>query len=161
MKYLSRKSICFILILGSVGMTGCVSGEKNLTQKVSGETQVQNRSDLRYEATDMIQTSKTLSPIQKTSLMALRDSTRKQLDELQSESIKLRSVLIKDVLAKKYNPSEVKGIRSRMTTNEKKKIAVIFETVDQANKIIGRNGLGGNEDVFTDFFMFDAVRAVH
>src|SRR5665213_2303909 len=94
------------MLAAVVVLAGCVTTNKDLDKKVASEPQVQNRAALSVEATSLIQNSKNLNSDQKTNLIALRDSTRQQLDDLQKESMKLRSVLIHEVLSSNYNPKE-------------------------------------------------------
>ncbi|MGZ3722087.1 MAG: hypothetical protein ACXVA9_04095 [Bdellovibrionales bacterium] len=139
----------------------CVTANKNLDAKLSQETEVQNRAGLQKEATDIIQSSKELTETQKSKLLALRDATRKQMDEIQTDSVKLRAVLIQDVLSHKYNPKEVRVIKSRMAKLDSKRTSVIFEAVEKANNILGRSDLPKEDFMMMNLIDYDAQRGIY
>ena len=135
----SRMSI----VVGAVALQGCAHSaqEKRLDSKVSQETEVNSRADLQTETTDLIDSAATLSADQKGKLRELRDSTRARLDDLSSNSLKLRAVLIKDLISPQYDEREVELIKSKIKKLENERINTIFGSVEQANKILGRQAM--------------------
>ncbi|MGZ6480507.1 MAG: hypothetical protein ACXWQE_14450 [Bdellovibrionales bacterium] len=150
-----------LLVAALVLIPACASESPKLNQKVANESDVESRRDLQVEADYLIRTSKLLSEVQKDKLLKLRSSTKNQMDDLEHQSLMLRSVLLKSVLSEKFDPKEVDAIKGKLKKVENQKLAQIFDTVEQANKIMGRTRLGSQDAVFTDFFMFDTLRTIH
>ena|ERR1700722_1988711 len=136
----------------ALALAACASSDKKLDEKLSQETTVTNQTQLHSEAGDLIQKSKGLSAEQKTQLMTLRDSVRKEMAKVQNDSVKLRAVLIKDVMAQNYNPDEVADIKDRMRKTEEKRLALTFNAVDRANDIIGRSPIDDRDMFFDNMF---------
>ncbi len=114
------------------------SVENKLEDKVSSQSKVSDSKELQGEVKDLIDDSH-LQAQQKTQLRTLQANTDAQLQNFREESLKLRAVLIKDVLStKKYDRSEVLLIQRKMENIEKQRLALIFKVIDQANKIMGR-----------------------
>jgi hypothetical protein len=126
---------------------GCATSKtkKALDNKLSQEAQVQSPKVLQEEASSLVDKNPNLTTEQKTKLHDLREQTRQQMDEIQRDSLKLRAVLIQDVLAQKYNPVEVDLIKRRMAKLDSKRTSVIFDAVDKTNRILGRNLVDGRD----------------
>ncbi len=116
---------------------GCATSDKQLDEKLKAEPPVKNRADLQNQAGGMVKDSN-LSADQKARLGQLQKETQAKLDLVQEESLKLRSLLIKDMLTSPFNSDEVDAIKSRMRKVEDHRLAIFFDTVDRANEIIGR-----------------------
>jgi len=121
-------------------MAGCTQKEvvKDLDVKESQTSSIKGAGDLQSEAADLI-TRSNLSADKKAQLTTLRLATEKQLEAYRDESLRLRSLLIKDVMAPTYNRAEVGLIKSRMSKVERQRLATIFDTVDKANTILGHD----------------------
>lgn len=134
------KSI-FILALCSVGLSvvGCAhsSVERGLATKMSEEAPVSGTQELRSDVGALIENTK-LTASQKSQLKALQLTSSKQSQSFRDESLKLRSILIKDVFSKNYNESEATLIQNKIEKVEHKRLALMFETIDKANGILGR-----------------------
>ena len=57
---------------------------------------------------------------------------------MNKKSLELRSVLLKDILSTNYNHKEVGLIKNRMKKLEEKRLTMIFDALDKANVIMGR-----------------------
>jgi hypothetical protein len=129
------------LVLFPLGLllVGCAQKEveSNLTKKMSVEQPVTGTAELQSDAGSLIDSSN-LRAQQKNQLRALQTETVKKLQALRDESLKLRSILIKDVFSAKYNKSEVRLIQKKIDKLEHKRLALTFETIDKANGILGR-----------------------
>ena len=141
-KKISKWSRMSILV-GAVALQGCAHSaqEKRLDAKVSQETEVNSKADLQAEASDLIESAPTLSADQRSRLRELRDSTRARLDDLSSNSLKLRAVLIKDLISTQYDEREVELIKSKIRKLENERINTIFGSVEKANKILGHEAM--------------------
>lgn len=119
---------------------GCASsGSRELDQKISQEPPVESRRQVQTEADQKIATDSQLTPDQKARLSALRTSVSAQLDDVSRQSLKLRSVLIEEILSPNYSLEEVSLIKSRLKKLEDKRLSLMFDGVDEANKILGRH----------------------
>jgi outer membrane murein-binding lipoprotein Lpp len=136
---LLKKYILGVLFLGGFFLSGCAQKaiENNLAAKVSEEPPVSGTQELQADAGALIEQAN-LTPQQKNQLKALQANTTSQIRIIREESLKLKSILIKDVFSTSYNKSEVKMIQNKIEKLENKRLAVIFETIDKANGIFGR-----------------------
>ena len=73
------------------------SVERRIDAKLAHEA-VNSREDLRTEAGKLIQMAPGLTADQRIRLTNLRKATQSKLDEIQTQSLKLRSLLIKDLI---------------------------------------------------------------
>ena len=140
-----RSHQCFgVMAVGLVLLfSGCAhtATEKKLDQKLAEQSAVKSSSELGLEADQMINSAVGLTAEQRTQLVLLRETTRKEMDQLRDESLKLRVVLIKDVVSKQYESKEVSLIKKRIKKVENKRLQLIFGAIDKANKILGREAV--------------------
>lgn len=127
----------FIYSILALGLASCAHNSERIDAQVAKE-QVSKQSELRTEA-DVELKNANLTQEQKLKLNALKESTQKQLAAMQSESLKLRSVLIKTVLATDYKANDIRLVKKKLKKVEDKRLAVMFDAVDEANKILGRD----------------------
>lgn len=156
---MKAQNLCIAVV--ALALAGCASTNKKLDEKVSQETKVQSQAGLDKKTADLIESSPSLTPAQKASLMALRDSARKQIDQIQADSLKLRTVLVEDVLAKKYNLREVAQIKNRMAKLDAKRNKVIFDTVEKANGVLGREPIENKSALFLNMIEYEPARTVY
>lgn len=154
------KNIWIITLLigyGILTLNGCshTAADKKLDDKIAIiDRQSQSMpvsATLKMESTNLIENSPDLTADQKARLTSIREKTQNEMEALKDESIKLRLVLIRDVLAPKYNAKEVKIIKNRMKGIENKKLELTFKSVDEANKVLGRNATA-RQDVVQEMF---------
>lgn len=147
---------CFgLLAAGLMGVffaQGCSHGalDKKIDEEVAQESTVKTHNDLTNEGTQVLNSAQGLSAEQKQKLKDLRTSVTGQLADIYEKSLRLRSVLIKDLVAKDYNEDEVELIKSRIKYNEDKRLSLMFEAVDKAKTILGRN-IEVNRHIVEDF----------
>lgn len=138
------------LLVAVTTLQGCATAaNKKLDQELAGETAIHERKDVQKEASQLIQSTPGLSGDQRAQLTALKTATQGQLDAFVKESLKLRSVLVKDLVSSNFDADEIDLIKSRMKNLEAKKIGVIFEAVAKANTILG-NHTEVNPEVFLE-----------
>jgi chemotaxis regulatin CheY-phosphate phosphatase CheZ len=125
--------------------------EKKIDAEIAAEGDLKNQTELRAEVGRVVDTTLGLSPDQRTRLSSLRSSTRDRLSDLNSSSLKLSSVLIKELMTADYNDAEVGLIKKRMKNIENERLGVIFEAVKVANSILGRDAVKGR------YFMEDIM----
>ncbi len=124
--------------------------EKEVNQKLTQETEIKSLNDLRADATFHIENAKGVSADQKAKLFALRDSTRQQIDQNWQQSLKLKSLIISDLVEANYNESEVERAKTKLKGLESKRLSIMFDALEEANKILGRQAQL-NTDIMHEF----------
>ena len=128
-----------IIWLG-LSLAGCA--HQNLNQKIDRKMDAEpgtlTMADLGREAQESIQSDKTLNASQKSALMDLVVTSRGKSDALRIQSLKLRAVLIKDVMSPDYDQQEVDQVKRRIKDIEDQRLTNTFESLDRANTIMGR-----------------------
>jgi hypothetical protein len=132
---------------------GCAHSalENKIDAEIAAEGDLKSRADLRTEAERVVNSTSGLTADQRSRLLSLRTSTRQRLGDLNSDSLKLSSVLIKELLTADYSDDEVVLIKKRMKNLENERLGVIFEAVKVANSILGR------DSVKSRYFMEDLM----
>jgi uncharacterized membrane protein len=118
---------------------GCASTqtEKQLDEKISQEPAL-NQADLAKETKTQIDTATGITENQRTQLTELRRATNRQTKEISEESLKLRSVLVKELISPNYDADMVSLIEKKLRKLEDKRLSVIFNAVEKVNDILGR-----------------------
>jgi len=139
-------------------LQGCTTAQLNtdLDAKLAAEKPLTGGNGLQQESQKLIESEK-LSPEKRAELKALSEKTHNEHQALLQESLKLRSVLIKDVLNDKYDDDEVLLIKARMKELEQKKLDLIFRTVAQANKILGHETIHQQDREFMMMNLMDGT----
>ena len=132
---------------------GCASSsaDKKVDTELANESEITDSNSLGVELKTLVDKSTKLTPKQKASLMTLQSETRIQVAKYREQSLKLRSILIKEVIVSKYNPDEIELVKERLKSTEDKRLTVIFNAIDHANTIIG-NELPENEAMLRSFY---------
>ena len=125
--------------------------EKRIDSKMANEPEVSDSNALGSELKTLVDNSPKLSAVQKEKLLTLQAQTRDQLAKYREQALKLRSILIKDVIVSKYNPDEIELVKERLKKTEDRRLMVIFNAIDHANTIIG-NELPENEEMLRSFY---------
>ena len=149
MKLVSQLLVAGLLVSGCVGK----EVESRINTKVSKEPEVSGTLELQNDAGFLIENS-SLSREQKSRLRQLKANTDQQLALNREESLKLRSILLKDMFSTKYDRSEVKAIQGKIETLDHKRLALIFESMDKANGIFGRDTDADTNQRIMDRMMF-------
>ncbi len=129
-----------ILVLATLilFMTGCAHRtEQAVSQKVQQEQPLRNERDLQSRMDQELQRS-SLNAAQKAEIYKLREATRQDQSALHDESLRLRSVLAKEMLSPHYNRNEVQVLQKKLRKNEMRQLSLVFDSVEKVNKIIGR-----------------------
>ncbi len=129
-----------ICLFTSVLVLASCASKKNkaLDDKLSKEPEISSRKQLQSRAQASIDNAVNLTAEQKEKLSALRLNVSNQMNEYNKQSLELRSILIKDLLSSNYNHEEVGLIKSRLRKLENKRLSAIFESIEKANVILGR-----------------------
>jgi hypothetical protein len=117
---------------------GCASSRNKALDERLAQEPAQTRKALQAEADQKVAEDSSLSADQKKQLAILRSSVSKQLDDLSAQSLKLRSVLVEELLSPTYSLDEVNLIKGRLKKVEDQRLSVMFDGIDKANSILGR-----------------------
>lgn len=133
------------LALAGALLQGCATGavDKRIDQKLAQEPAT-SQGELGEKASVLIQEQQDLTADQKSRLLALQKATQERMTGLTQEASKLRALLIQDVLAPGYDAKEIRGVKKRIEKVERARLATMFEAVDRAVAILGRES-GRNE----------------
>jgi Spy/CpxP family protein refolding chaperone len=139
--------------LVAVSLLACShAANRTVDEKLANQTAPENRKELQSETNSLIQTAD-ISDQQRDRLIRIRDQARTQLDQEQTESLKLRSALMQEVMAQNFNADQVGVIKGRMKKLENKRLATIFKAVDDANKVLGHDNIDLRRE-----YMHDIIR---
>lgn len=133
-----------LTVMAVLSFTGLLNGcaharlEKQIDEKMAQESSIKTHADLLAEGTDMIRSASGLTEEQRQKLTRLKADTESQLDPLREQSLKLRALLVQDLLATPYNEDEVELIKNRLSAIEDRRLDVMFSAVTNANQILGR-----------------------
>jgi hypothetical protein len=133
------------LFLASVSLVvifaGCAEtkSDKKLDAKVNAEAPIANGDQITDQTRQIIANSTTMTADQKQQLLTLQQNTHTKMNAYREESLKLRAILVQDIAAPKYNAKEVDQVKKRMRKVESKRLDALFDGLEQANKILGRD----------------------
>jgi hypothetical protein len=127
------------------------SGSKKEVDARMAREDADSSAELNAETKRLIESNPNLTPEQRTKLTTLRKQTLTEVQRLEEESIKLRALLIKDIVSANYDEDQVKEIKSRIRDVEGDRISTVFNAVERANIIMGREA-SGNPEVMESFF---------
>ena len=125
---------------GVIALQGCAhsAADRRLNEKVAEEAEIKSSADVSAEARSAIDSAPGLSNDQRLRLRVLGSSMREQLNDLKDQSLKLRAVLVEDIVSPNYDQNEVNLIKKRIKDVESKRVTLTFDAVDKANVIMGR-----------------------
>ena len=132
-----NKRIIYALIT-ALAFTGCAtSTSKRLDEKLAHQSEVSSSLALQSDVTSLIEDDSSLTSEQKSRLLTLQTEATQKRKDLERESLKLREILIEDMLSPDFNRDEADVIQNRLKDNEMKRLNVIFNAVKEANSILG------------------------
>lgn len=126
--------------MSAVFLQSCAHDEtvRGLDEKLSQETAIKTRADLKTEVNHLIDTAPQLTTEQRSKLRELRDSYRVKTAKIWKKSLRLQAVLIADILDQNHNREEIELIKRRIKNFEDDRVSLLFETVRTTNMILGR-----------------------
>ncbi len=135
-----------------LGMAGCSHGEleKRLDAKLVQEAHIKTRSDFNAETRERIEGMSGLTTEQRTQLLALRATSQNEMELLNQQSLRLRMVLVQDLIQPDYDDEEVQLIKRKIQKAEERKVSIIFTVADQVNRILGRVTTPHHKRAFDD-----------
>ena len=148
-----------ILVAGLFLFQGCAhdQGEKKLDAKLAANP-VETPRELHAQATQEIDSAPSLKPEQKAKLLAIRDSVRDEMKKNRVESLRLRSVLIRDLVEKKdtqKNRKEIELVKQKIRDLGEKNLSAFFQAVREANETMGR--WGSRDERLAESMLYDEM----
>jgi hypothetical protein len=129
------------ILAGAVWLlSGCAHSqvEQRLDQNLAKEPEIENQQALMKETKADIDTSHAITEEQRAKLTTLRRATNHEVKEITEESLKMRSLLVKELVSPSYDQDMVNLIEKKLRVLEDKRLSVIFGAVEQVNQILGR-----------------------
>lgn len=131
------------VLLGPLGLTtlGCAHKtpeERQVERRIASEPQIKDKAALETRNDRAIDQAMGLSDEERHKLTVLRDSNRARVDALSEESLKIRSLLVQDIVNPDSDPSEITLLKNKLKETENKKVAIYLEGIDEANSLLGR-----------------------
>jgi hypothetical protein len=106
--------------------------------KLAQTPPVSGPAELRKTTADTIASTPGITEDQRAKLVVIQKTTEGKLDKLRQESLKMRELLIQEVVRTDgYNDNEVNRIKSRLKDVEGKRLTTLFKALDQANDVLG------------------------
>lgn len=134
------KTLAMLAIAGTFASCAGETG-KHLDQKVAEAGDVQSSHELYQKAQALTQKTPGLTPGQRQKLDALQRHVHDKLAAINTESLKLRSLLVQDVLAAKPDKKEIAAVKRRLRKLSSDRLNTLFDASDETNEILGRNDL--------------------
>jgi len=120
---------------------GCAhTVEKKLDQKEALVSSEETNTDVLKEGAGAVENTPGLTPEQRVEIRSLWDKTHIQIATIGQESLKLRMVMIKDIVSPVPKAAEVNLVKKKIAGLEHEKISVYFSAIRQTNRILGRWG---------------------
>lgn len=147
------------LLLAALSLSGCAhdAEERRLERKIDQTPPISSRGELVARSEKTLESTKDLTPGEKDALRRVHQAYLDENTKLQADSLKLRSILIKDVLGSSrssygYDKDEVALIKARMTALEDQRLSALMKAIREANQILGHWETGGQKvvDEFID-----------
>lgn len=155
---MSKNKLAFCALAACVlWLTACTQKaiEKDVDQKVTQETSINTQADLNAESANLIETATNITEEQRDQLLVLREKTRAETQEQNKESLRLRSVLVKEMLASNYNGKEVSAIKRKIKKADNKMLSILTDSIQKTNTILGRQARDNRAEHNYDFIIHD------
>jgi len=136
--YSSYRVACLGVLLTT--MVGCAHSplDHSLNGKLSEEVEVSDYAQMKNESRVIIEKAP-ITDEQKNRLLTLKLETAKKMDQFDKDLLKLKGVLLRNIVSEKYAPKEVVAIEKKIESLSKEKLATFFGALEMASKILGKS----------------------
>ena len=149
---MSYSKIFLFLSLASFA-TSCSTGqEKKLEKEIAQTASVASADQAREDVRGIIQSSTHLSDKQKNEMIELQAKTQEKMSVINQESLKLSEILAKEYSQTNCSKKEIEAIKKRMVKNSKKRLKIIFHSMEKADVILGHDELSSRGQVIDSFY---------
>lgn len=135
-----KKAALLMPALFALMLQGCSESQvrRDLDSKIAAEPPIRGHAELFSEADRLIRTAPGLSQDQRELLTKTRTTLQEESDLLRKRSIKLRSLLVKNLLSSQYNRDDAEIIKDEIREVENQRLSLLIRGVHKTNLILGR-----------------------
>lgn len=112
--------------------------EKEISKKIAAERHIQSFDDFDDESVQVINRAEGVSDVQKAKLIVLRREILNKIEEKDKEELRLRIVLLKEILNLEPNDRQIQLIKRQLKKIGSSKISLITDAVKESYDILGR-----------------------
>ena len=149
---MSYSKIFLFLILASFAAACSTGQEKKLEKEIAQTASVASADQAREDVRIIIQSSTHLSDKQKNEMIDLQAKTQQKMSVINQESLKLSEILAKEYSQTNCSKKEIEAIKKRMVKNSKKRLEIIFHSMEKADVILGHDELSSRGQVIDSFY---------
>jgi hypothetical protein len=128
------------LVSSLVLFQACASqtqAEKNVNAQVEQQSGVRTPAQATDQGREEILKSRNLNEQQKHEFLKLLDQTQNRVSALKEDCAKLKAALLDQFSKGNYDSKEIVVYKSKMAKNDKAKRDTIFDSLEEARKILG------------------------
>src|SRR4051812_48398290 len=116
-----------VVILAATLLPSCASTDLNrrLDDRLAEEGSIKTRKDLDSKASALLQQTPGLTASQRDRLAGLKSSVQEKLQANSKESLKLRALLVEDVLSPGDHSAEIAELKSRLRKLARERVNTI------------------------------------
>jgi sugar-specific transcriptional regulator TrmB len=130
-------AFCSLLLLQSAILVSCSSPTHNVDEDLKKEPTPNGRKELGESASRLIDEAQNITSDQKARLYQLQARIRNELDVAQGESLKVRSLIVKNLISPDYQERKNRELKRRLRELEGQRLTILLNAVDDANRILG------------------------
>lgn len=135
-------------LLALLLVTGCThKTEKEIERKLAEQSHVQSIDDFTTASDKTINEAEGISDAQRAKLVVLRHETLAKMDEQDREEIRLRLVLLKEILDTNEDRLEINLLKQKIRRVNAKKYAVLMSAMRESYAIIGKPYVDSKNEV--------------
>jgi len=136
MKYFKQTGM--FAVIGFL-LVGCAQKtEKEIERKLAVQSQVNNIQEFSNESDKIINEADSISDAQRAQLIVLRRETLTKIDQKDQEEMRLRLVLLKEILKADYKQREVNLMQQKIRKLNKEKFKILTAAMKDSNRILGK-----------------------
>ena len=122
-----------------VSLQGCATAaEKRVDAKVAAEPAIQDSNGLEARVQQALKTATWLSNEQRNQIASIRKAAQERLDAEVEEELRLRAILLKDLVAIDYDESEVAAVSARIKSLRNKSADELRDEFESERRALGR-----------------------
>lgn len=146
-----------ILTVTLLQACGSTKAQRAVDKKLASEPAITDQQTLELKQEDTIASATGLSDEQKAKLNELRANAQAKADSIEQQSLKLREILVKNLVASNYDAkkaNEVKVIKTKLVKLNHERLDLTLSSIEKAQAILGREAKN-NEAMMNSFIERD------
>ncbi|MBC7464832.1 MAG: hypothetical protein H7256_02475 [Bdellovibrio sp.] len=136
---------------------GTTKAQRTVAEKMANEPAIANEQSLISKQKDAVESAPSLSETQKTQLVELRTSAQEKMKDIDQQSLKLRDILVRNLVAADYGPkkaNEVRVIKNKLSKLNTQRFDITLRSIEKAQAILGHQ-IRDNETMMNNFLERD------